>query len=83
MFEESFLKARGISKRQVIDRGGALVFGLTAVTLWVLEQAYLFHTPRYARLPLSFIVLDIFTLSWIFVAPILWKWSQRNQLAEK
>jgi hypothetical protein len=83
MLEELLVKASALSKRQVITRAGVLVFGLVALALWVLQQAYLFHSPRYSRLRPAFLVLDIFTLSWIIVGPVLWKWAQRNQPAGK
>jgi hypothetical protein len=84
MSEKSSLSAPTKNKRELILRYGAVAFGLIAVTLWAILQAYLFHNPRYARLRLGFIVQDVFTATWVlFLGFAVWRLTQKNREVEK
>jgi hypothetical protein len=84
MSEKASLRVRTKNKRELILRYGALAFGLTAVTLWAIQQAYLLHNPRYARFRLGFIVQDVFTATWVLLLGFaVWRLTQQRRQVEK
>ena len=71
MFQESGLKPQATSKRQLILRYGVSAFALAALAFCVLQQAHVFHDPKYMRLRPAFIAQDIFAFSWILLMVFL------------